>query len=211
MRILVTAGPTREYLDSVRFISNASSGIMGYSIASSGVKRGHKVILVSGPVCLPVPKGLEFVSVVSAREMYKAVMERYSLVDVVVMTAAVSDYRPANRRKFKMKKGVDRLNIEFVRNPDILAELGRRKGGRKLIGFALEDRSVRRNAERKFREKNLDAIVLNSPIAIGSEYDKVQVYIRDEGWVELPEMSKRKLGGYIIRLAERIVGERDER
>ncbi len=208
MRILVTAGPTREYIDSVRFISNGSSGLMGKAIASVGVKRGHDVFLISGPVDLEIPKGIECVRVISAREMYKAVLEHYNWADVVVMTAAVSDYRPVSTSRYKMKKGQERLTLELVRNPDILAELGRRKKRQILIGFALEDRNARRNALRKFMDKQLDAIVLNGPDAIASYTDRVQIYTAEDGWVELAEMSKRLLSRRIIDLAERLFKRR---
>ncbi len=205
MRILITAGPTREYIDTVRFISNASSGRMGYAIASSASRKKHNVILISGPVNLRKPKCEKFIEVTSAREMKQAVFDNFENADVIIMSAAVSDYRPASKLRHKLKKDDKEISLKLVRNPDILAELGRRKEKRILIGFALEDRNAKANALRKFRSKNLDAIILNSPAAIDSETDKVQIYTEQFGWQEFPEMSKKRLASVIINLAQKLV------
>ncbi|MDQ7779879.1 MAG: phosphopantothenoylcysteine decarboxylase, partial [Planctomycetota bacterium] len=140
MRVLVTAGPTHEYIDDVRFISNPSSGQMGYAVAAAAVRRGHDVVLISGPSMLRPPRAMRVVGVVSAREMLKATLEHFGQCDCLIMTAAVGDYRPESRVFGKIKKEArDTLVLRLVRNPDILAECGRRrKRGQVLIGFALE-------------------------------------------------------------------------
>ena len=137
MRFLITAGPTREYLDSVRFLTNGSSGRMGYACASAALRRGHKVVLVSGPVELPRPKGVRLVQVVSSEQMREAVCEQVPGCDCVVMTAAVCDYRPQHRHEHKLAKTGENLTLELERTTDILAELGNSGLDKVLIGFAL--------------------------------------------------------------------------
>ncbi len=176
MRILVTAGPTREYLDDVRFLSNASSGRMGFACARAARRAGHRVTLVAGPVALPDPPGIRTVRVTSALEMRRAVLAAWPRTDAVIMTAAVGDYRPARRFRGKLKKGARSLAVRLVRTPDILRELGARKGRRILVGFALEVRDAEREALRKAREKNLDCVVLNSPRAFGAGRMDASVY-----------------------------------
>jgi phosphopantothenoylcysteine decarboxylase/phosphopantothenate--cysteine ligase len=208
MHILVTAGPTREYIDPVRFISNSSSGRMGYAIAQAAASRGHKVTLISGPVQLTPPKGVRLVPVMSAQEMLDAATVAFPKTDAVIMAAAVGDYRPIKRHKHKIKKeygGEDRLLLELVPTPDIIAHLGRHKRDAQiLIGFALEDRAGHDHALEKFSRKNLDAIVLNDPEAMGSPRDHVQIYTREWEWQQWPEMTKIALGGRLIRLAEKL-------
>ena len=188
MHLVVTAGPTREYLDPVRFLSNGSSGLTGFLAAEAAAARGHRVTLVTGPVALEPPAGVEVVRVVSAEEMYRAVTSVFPTADAVVMTAAVCDYRPARVSPHKVKKSPGSRALTLVRTPDILAELGRRKQpGQVLIGFALEDRRPRAAARDKLRRKNLDAIVLNSPAALGSERNRVQV-LAGGRWTKWPAM-----------------------
>lgn len=169
MRILITAGPTREYLDDVRFLSNASSGKMGYALAEAALAAGHEVILVSGPVSLSPPAGCEFHSVETTGEMYDACMKLFPACDGVIGAAAVCDYRPRERRTGKISKTGGALVLELMETPDILAELGRKKGNRWVVGFALESQNGRDNALRKLKAKSCDAVVLNQPDAIGSE------------------------------------------
>src|SRR5436189_33002 len=138
MRVLVTAGPTREYLDAVRFLSNASSGKMGFACATAAARAGHDVTLITGPVALPDPAGIRTVRVTSADEMYRAVMKAYPRIDAAIMTAAVGDYKPAERFTGKLQKQAETLTLRLVRTRDILKEMGRRKGSRILVGFALE-------------------------------------------------------------------------
>jgi phosphopantothenoylcysteine decarboxylase/phosphopantothenate--cysteine ligase len=161
MRILVTAGPTREFWDPVRYLSNRSSGKMGYALARAAARRGHAVTLVSGPVALPPPDGVRLVSVVSAADMKKAVDTAWPRTDVLIMAAAVADWRPrrVSRRKLKKRGGPPVLELE--RTEDILGSLAGRKGNRLVIGFAAETDRVLAEASRKLREKDLDLIVAN--------------------------------------------------
>jgi len=176
MNILVTAGPTREHLDAVRFLSNASSGRMGFACARAARRAGHRVTLVTGPVELPDPPGVRTVRVTSALEMRRAVLRAFPGADAVIMTAAVGDYRPARRFRGKLKKSARSLSLRLVRTPDILKALGARKGRRLLVGFALEVADAEREALRKAREKNLDYVVLNSPRAFGAGRMDAAVY-----------------------------------
>lgn len=207
--ILVTAGPTQEPIDTVRFISNPSSGKMGYAIAEAARERGAEVILVSGPTNLTPPLGVRLHHVRTAREMRQAVLNAYDVADAVIKAAAVSDYRPKQFIPYKVKKTEDVQTIEFVRNPDILAELGRHKGKRVLVGFAAETEDLSNNAQKKVQAKHLDMIVANdvSDPQIGFRSDENKVLIlHDDGRIEdLPLMSKRELSHAILnRVAERL-------
>jgi len=175
MRILITAGPTREYLDDVRYLSNASSGRMGYALAESALKGGHEVILVSGPVELSPPKGCDIVYVETTAEMREAAIHAFPLCDGVIAAAAVCDYKPKNRTAGKISKTGEPVTIEMIETDDVLAELGGMKDGRWVIGFALEAENPRENALQKLRAKNCDLVVLNSPAAIGSEDNTVEL------------------------------------
>ena len=161
-RLLVTAGPTREKIDPVRFISNYSTGSFGYEIAKEAAARGSVVTLVSGPTALKVPSGIRFIGVESALDMKRAVAKEFPKADCVIMAAAVSDWRARYRMAKKMKRGSHKFTLELVENPDILAGLGRRKGKRMLVGFALETEArLAKSAFRKLKEKNLDFIIAN--------------------------------------------------
>lgn len=201
MRFLVTAGPTREPLDDVRFLSNPSTGRMGFACAIAARAAGHQVTLVTGPVDLPDPPGVRTIRVTTAVEMHQAAMEAFASADAVIATAAVSDYRPAKRIRGKMKKGARRLTLELMATPDILAGMGRRKGRRVLIGFALEASDGRANAAGKLRRKNLDAIVLNAPSSFGSGRIDATILDADGGCVELGSVRKEALARYLVRLA----------
>ena len=159
--VLITAGPTREELDPVRFITNHSSGKMGYALARAAQRRGARVILVSGPVNLPAPAGVELVPVVSAEEMYAAVMERAGDCTVIIKAAAVADYRPLQRSGEKIKKKSDELSLQLVKTPDILAALGALKAHPYLVGFAAETDNLKDFAAKKLQAKNADMIVAN--------------------------------------------------
>lgn len=207
MRILITAGPTREFLDPVRFLSNPSTGRMGFEVARAARAAGHEVTLVTGPVALRTPKGVCRVDVVSAREMLAAV--RRERFDCLVATAAVADWRPAVCARKKLKK--ERMDgaIQLVRNPDILktvsADLRRGKARKVLIGFAAETGDPTGEAVRKCREKGLDLVVANDVTAAGSGFGVTTnrvAFVRPDGGVErLPLMSKRALARRIIRFA----------
>lgn len=175
MRILITAGPTREYLDDVRFLSNASSGRMGYAIAQAALDAGHKVVLVSGPVAIAAPPACELYSVESSHEMYERCLALFPACDGVIGAAAVCDYTPRQRIAGKISKTGGPLQLELIETADILAGLGRRKEHRWVVGFALESQQARENALRKLKHKNCDAIVLNAPSAIGSERNSVEL------------------------------------
>jgi phosphopantothenoylcysteine decarboxylase/phosphopantothenate--cysteine ligase len=159
-RLLVAAGPTREKIDPVRFISNYSTGTFGYAIAKEARRRGLKVTLVSGPTALKIPPGVKFIAVESSIEMRRALLAEFKKCDCVIMSAAVADWRPIYSARRKIKKTTVRT-IELVENPDILAELGAKKKGRIAVGFALETENLERNALKKLKDKNLDLIVAN--------------------------------------------------
>lgn len=162
LRILITAGPTREFIDPVRFISNSSTGFFGYQIASEAIRRGHKVTLISGPTHLAPPRGARFIPVTSALEMKREVGKFFPKCDCLIMSAAVSDYRPVRIHPGKIKKSKSRLTLKLERNPDILSIAAKNKRGRLLIGFALETDDLKKNAGRKLEAKNLDCIVAAS-------------------------------------------------
>lgn len=198
MKIIVTAGPTREHLDPVRYLSNPSTGKMGFAIAKASVEKGFDTILVTGPVSLKTPKGVKRVDVVSAREMYEAV-KAVDGADLLVATAAVADWRPAKCAKEKLKKNSMKGTIELVRNPDILKSL---KGMRK-IGFAAETQNVLEEATRKCREKDLEFIVANDVsekgCGFGSNDNRVTIIRRDGTVLRLPKMSKLAVARRIIK------------
>ncbi|MDA0588021.1 MAG: phosphopantothenoylcysteine decarboxylase [Planctomycetota bacterium] len=175
MKILLTAGPTREYLDDVRYLSNASSGRMGYALAQAGLDAGHEVVLLSGPVDLVPPEGCDFRPVVTTAEMRAAAVELFPDCDGVIAAAAVCDYTPRVRTTGKMTKTGEPITIELIETDDVLAQLGATRGHRWVIGFALEAENARENALQKLRAKNCDAVVLNGPSAIGSETNEVQL------------------------------------
>ena len=175
MRILITAGPTREYLDDVRYLSNASSGQMGYALARSAIRAGHEVALVSGPVTLSAPEGCELYPVETTDEMFKQCEKLFADCDGVIGTAAVCDYRIKTRKPGKIAKTGEAITLELVETIDVLAELGTQKGTRWVMGFALESQDARFNAVRKLYSKKCDAIVLNSVSAIGSTENHVEV------------------------------------
>lgn len=200
MRLLVTAGPTREHLDPVRYLSNASTGAMGFAFAEAARDEGHDVVLVSGPVTLPDPDGIRTIRVVSAREMRREVLRLFPRVEGVVMTAAVSDYRPERASPTKLKRtGKDPLTLKLVPNPDILAGLGRRKGKRILTGFALETGKGRARALEKLRRKNLDYIVLDDPSAIGAKRVTATIFRGEEEIRRFDGVAKKTLARWVIR------------
>lgn len=208
-RVLVTAGPSREPLDPVRFLSNRSSGRMGYAVARVARRRGADVTLVSGPTTLAPPAGVSVVSVTTAREMQRAVVSAYAKATTVVMTAAVADYRPERTAAQKVAKDAAAGPLRLVRNPDILRELGRNRGSRVLIGFAAETHDVRARAARKLREKRLDLIVANDVTVADAGFDAEtnRVLLLDaQGGVEaLPLLSKEEVAE---RLCDWIAGHR---
>jgi len=169
--VLVTAGPTIEDIDPVRFISNRSSGKMGYAIAAAAAKRGARVTLISGPVKIAPPADVEVIPVRSTAEMFNAVLDRFEKATIIIKAAAVADYRPMNQATEKIKKNDGRLTIELEKTEDILSELGLRKGNRILIGFAAETNDTIANARKKLKEKHADLIVANDVTAEGAGFD----------------------------------------
>jgi phosphopantothenoylcysteine decarboxylase/phosphopantothenate--cysteine ligase len=202
VRVLITAGPTREYLDDVRYLSNPSTGAMGFACAGAAVRAGHRVTLVTGPSALPDPPGATVVRITSALEMRAAAMKAYRQADAVIATAAVSDYRPARRAKGKMKKGPARIRLDLVRTPDILGEMGRSKGKRILIGFALETKDEIANAMGKLAAKKLDHVVLDSPSAFGADRIDATVIHADGSREVFRRISKKDLAKLLVRILE---------
>lgn len=205
MNLLITAGPTREYLDPVRFLTNASSGKLGYAIAACAARRGHRVELISGPVELDAPRGVRVTRVVTSREMYDAAVSLFPSCDAAIMAAAVCDYRPAKRSNRKLKKTGGTLTLTFRSTEDIAARLGRMKGDRVLIGFALESHDGPANAEAKLRRKRCDAIVLNRPDTIGADRATVQFLLKGGGWQAPISATKPRIAGDIVRLTEKLM------
>jgi phosphopantothenoylcysteine decarboxylase/phosphopantothenate--cysteine ligase len=201
--VLVTAGPTREEIDPVRFLSNYSSGKMGYAIACAARNRGAHVILVSGPVSLPEPRSVETIKVVSAQEMHKVVMAQAERADIIIKAAAVADFRPVMRDEQKVKKGASEvMTVELQRNPDILAELGQHKGARILIGFAAETEELLKHAREKLVNKNLDMIVANDVTQAGAGFNgdtNIVRFLTADGKVEkLPQMTKEEISEILL-------------
>lgn len=200
--VLVTAGPTREKIDPVRFISNHSTGKMGYAIAKQAGMRGAKVTLVSGPVALEAPKGVEVVPVVSAKDMADAVWERADKMDMIIKAAAVADYRPVTTYEDKVKKSGDDMNIALERTDDILAYLGKnKKEGQILCGFSMETKDMLENSKVKLKKKNLDVIVANNlkvaGAGFGTDTNIVTLITKDEV-KELPILSKEEVADRIL-------------
>ncbi|PAE21338.1 bifunctional phosphopantothenoylcysteine decarboxylase/phosphopantothenate--cysteine ligase CoaBC [Bacillus sp. 7504-2] len=208
-KIVVTAGPTREKIDPVRYITNHSSGKMGYAIAEEAARFGAEVVLISGPVSLQVPKGVRFISVESAEDMFNAVMGEYSSTDIVIKTAAVADYRPkiAYDDKVKKKDGAEVLELE--RTKDILQQLGNEKKDQILIGFAAETNRVEEYARAKLKKKNADMIVANNVKEPGAGFatdtNIVTIYKKDGSSLELPILSKQEVARRILVEAAKIL------
>lgn len=202
IKVLVTAGGTNEPIDPVRFIGNRSSGKMGYAIAAEAVKRGAKVVLVSGASNLNVPSGVTFYKVETARDMRDAVLKEYDDTDVVIKAAAVADYRVENSANQKIKKKDDVLSLNLVKNPDILKELGKLKKKQYLVGFAAETNDLIDNAKAKIKNKSLDMIVANdvSLPEAGFNYDTniVKFIYPDGSIVSLEKMSKQAIAEKLL-------------
>jgi len=204
LRFLITAGGTREYIDPVRFISNASSGRMGLVLAGAALNAGHKVTLISASDLQP-PVGVEFVGVDSAAQMFKAVKNFFGKCDCLIMAAAVSDYTPASPAKVKIKSGKS-LTIKLKPTVDILKWAGQhKKKGQIVVGFALEDKNLRANAEKKLKEKNLDMIIANTPAAIGAERCTVQIKASDSFWSKIENATKTAIAKRIIAEVEKFL------
>jgi phosphopantothenoylcysteine decarboxylase/phosphopantothenate--cysteine ligase len=204
-RILVTAGPTQEPIDPVRYVGNRSSGKMGYAIANAAAQRGAAVVLVSGPVSLPAPRNVHRVAVTTAEEMYDAVQREFSSVDLVVMAAAVADFAPVGPSDSKIKREAlkgETITLELRRNPDILKTIARQKKQQLLVGFALETENEVENARRKLREKQLDMVVVNNPreegAGFGADTNVVKIVTADGDVEALPQMAKFDVANEIL-------------
>ena len=198
-KILITSGRTKENIDPVRYLSNNSSGKMGYSLAQAAVDLGAEVTLISGPTDLKVPNGLEnFISVESALEMYEKVDEYFKNTDIFIACAAVADYRPKEYKKEKIKKSDADLVIELIRNPDILLEMRKKKEKQLLVGFAAETNDIKENALKKLEKKNLDIIVANNASVMGSDENVIEIIKKDRTSVEISQKSKIELAYDIL-------------
>ena len=204
MHFLITAGGTREYIDPVRFISNASSGKMGYALAAAAAKAGHKVTLVSASDLQP-PVGVDFISVDSAAEMFAAVKRFFAKCDCLIMAAAVADYTPIKKSKTKIKKSGRKLIIKLKPTTDILKWAGKNKRKNQIVvGFALEDKIVRAIAEKKLKEKKLDMVIANTPKSIGSDLTQVHYKTATGKWCKSPQVSKQFVASKLIKAIEKL-------
>jgi len=208
MNILVTAGPTREFFDSVRFISNPSSGKMGFAIAEVAVDRGHEVTLIAGPVALDDPPGVQVRRVVSARQMFEASIAAFEGAQAAIMTAAVCDYRPVNPLGKKLAKSDQPRQVTLEATDDICAFLGGQKGNRVVIGFAMEDHDHQAHAQEKLLRKQCDAIVLNGPGNVGSDMAEVQFLQTGGHWRAPISDTKIHIAKLVVELAERLHAEK---
>jgi len=203
MKVLVTAGPTIEDIDPIRFLSNRSSGKMGYAVAEAALRRGAEVCLISGPTALKAPSGVQLVSVRSAAEMKDAVLQRYPSVDLVVKAAAVADYRPVDTAANKIKKSSGEIVLHLTRTEDILETLGKNKKHQILVGFAAETQQLLESARKKLTGKNLDLLVANnvSEGIFGSDSTTVHILSRSGNTVTFENQSKRAIAEKILDLA----------
>jgi phosphopantothenoylcysteine decarboxylase/phosphopantothenate--cysteine ligase len=213
-RVLVTAGPTYEDFDPVRFLTNRSSGKQGYALARVAWRRGADVCLISGPTARSAPYGVELVPVRSAREMADAVKERFPGTDVLLMAAAVSDYRPSRAEVKKMKRGQEEMQYHLTQNPDILKGLARRKTRQVVVGFAAETHDLEAEARRKMREKNLDLIVANDvnrpDSGFQADTNEVTLMGREGEAERLPLLHKEEVAARILDRVARLVAARWE-
>ena len=199
-KLLITSGRTREDIDPIRYLSNKSSGKMGYSLAQAAVDLGAEVTLVSGPTNLSVPDGLkEFISVDSAIHMYEKVDEKFKDTDIFIACAAVADYRPKEYQDKKIKKSDLNLTIELVRNPDILFEMGKKKENQLLVGFAAETNNIIENALKKLEKKNLDMIVANNASTMGTDTNSIEIIRKDRSSTVINQKSKIELAYDILK------------
>jgi len=207
VRFVVTAGPTREAIDPVRFISNRSSGKMGYAIAEAALAKKHQVTLISGPATVPPPRGAEVISITTAEELYCAVHRSLRHCDALVMCAAVSDYKPAIRSDRKIKKRKSGFALKLVPVRDILASLPKRRGYL-VIGFAAETHDLKKNAKKKLREKNCDAIVANdvsgTKTGMESDENEVVIFFRDGEIKRISRAPKKNIGRELVKIISKM-------
>jgi phosphopantothenoylcysteine decarboxylase/phosphopantothenate--cysteine ligase len=205
MRIIITAGGTREYIDPVRFISNASSGKMGYALAHAAIKAGHKVMLITAPTTQRPPGKATLVKIETTVQMFKAAKKHFNQCDCLIMAAAVADYTPASPVKTKMKKTGKSITLKLKPTPDILKwATSHKKKTQIIVGFALEDKAIRTRAQTKLQDKNLDMIVANSPSAIGAVKSNVQIKTLNSSWLEIQNTAKSATATKIIHMVEKL-------
>lgn len=201
-RVLVTASRTEEPIDPVRVITNRASGKMGFALAEAAALKGAQVTLISGPTALQPPDGIKYTQVQTAREMAAAVAHEFPSSDIVLMAAAVADYRPATSSDNKIKKSNNKLTLQLARTQDILKELGKSKGDKILVGFSVETEREVENSLRKLKEKNLDLIICNNPLQEGAAFAEdtniVTIIAKDGGTEQLPQMSKTEVAKKIL-------------
>jgi len=214
-KILITAGPTEEPLDPVRFITNLSSGKMGYALAIEANRRGAEVTLVSGPTNLPLPPVRKIIKVRTAKEMYKAVIDNYRKMEIIIKAAAVADYSPKTMADEKIKKDKKFLSLELKNNPDIIAEIGKNKGKRVLIGFAMETKNLLTNAREKLKKKNMDLIIANNLREEGAGFrtdTNIITIIDRAGRTEsMGKMTKIEAAGAILDRVKQIINGKSTR
>lgn len=204
-RVLITSGPTREFLDPVRFLTNPSSGAMGFALAAAARARGARVTVVSGPTALPAPRGVAVVPVTTALEMRRETLKRSRAAALVIGAAAVSDWRFASVARHKIKRKPGPVRLTLVPNPDIIrAAAARRRAGQVFVGFALETRRAEAHARAKLEKKGLDLVVANGPANLSSGRAKV-VLVAREGARPVPEGTKARVARAIVAEAERLL------
>ncbi len=208
MRFVITAGPTREAIDPVRYISNRSSGKMGYALAAAAIEAGHEVVLISGPVNLGPPRGAQFTSVLTGDEMYAAVREQVRACDAFVMCAAVTDYRPAAVAQQKLKKRDEILSLELIPTRDILASISKQDRQFLVVGFAAETNNVEENARNKLRSKECDLIVANDVSdpkhGIESDDNEVTIFLKNGEQKKIARSSKKNVARELVKIFENV-------
>ena len=202
MHFLITAGGSREYIDPVRFISNASSGKMGYALARAAIAAGHKVTLITAPVSLRPPARANAVNVETGKEMFEAVKKYFDKCHCLIMAAAVSDYTPLRPSKKKIKKNRSELTLKLKPTTDILKWAAKNKKNQMVVGFALEDKALRTRAKKKLTEKKLDMIIANTTAAIGAETSSVQIKTPSSKWTQVGPAAKPLIAKKIIALIQ---------
>jgi len=203
VRFLITAGPTREPIDPVRYLSNRSSGKMGYAIAEAAIEAQHQVVLISGPVSLDRPPGAALISVSTGDQMFDAVHEQIGNCDVLVMCAAVADYKPARVSKSKLKKRETGISLELTPTRDILASLPKQDRHYLVVGFAAETENIEANAQKKLREKNCDIIVANDArIGMENDENEVTIFLRDGEIKKISRAPKKIISRELVKILE---------
>ena len=205
MRFLITAGPTREPIDPVRYIGNRSSGKMGYAIAEAAIAADHDVVLISGPVNLDPPRGAKLIPVSTSDEMLDAVMRQTPNCDILVMCAAVADYKPARISNEKIKKRTTSLSLELIQTRDVLASLPQQNRQYLVVGFAAETENVEANALKKLHEKNCDVIVTNDArLAMESDENEVEIFFRDGENKKISRAPKKIIARELVKIVENV-------